>query len=236
MTSPVVSRGRLPIRGFVANHQHVRLHVVHQVILVLQIRFEVIPPLELGGQVDAKNLVGKVDYLLLLLETGLCHRGGGREELDNQVGSVGQDEVRADVHQLLSCVLLCHRGDLQDVLLAQLLPKERGQSHLQVVHQIEVSHGEKTFGISSADVLRYADSVDEVAGCSKNLGKARCYNLLQSASSKHLGRALLHLNHLFLVAHSSAQCCLEVFGPGGKYHIYTYASFLFLPKKALSQH
>ena len=77
MTSPVVSRGRLPIRGFVANHQHVRLHVVHQVILVLQIRFEVIPPLELGGQVDAKNLVGKVDHLLLLLETGLGHSGGG---------------------------------------------------------------------------------------------------------------------------------------------------------------
>ena len=73
MASPVVARCRLPIRAFVANHQHVGLHGVDQIILVLQIRFEVLPPLELGGQqVDPQNLLGKVDWVQLIQPKHKC--------------------------------------------------------------------------------------------------------------------------------------------------------------------
>ena len=117
------------------------------------------------------NLVGKVDQVLLLLKTGFCHRGQGHEKLANQVGFVGEDKVRADVHQPVGRVLLRHHRDLQDVLLAQLLAKERGQGHLEILHQVEVGHGQKTFGIIAAQLLWYADPIDEVNGGGKHLGR-----------------------------------------------------------------
>ena len=76
---------------------------------------------------------------------------------------------------------------------------ERSNSIFEILHEVEISHGQETPGILEAAVIWNPNSVDEVHN-----------------GSKDMWGALIHLEILVVVPNCSVELlqCLEVLGPG----------------------
>ena len=78
---------------------------------------------------------------------------------------------------------------------------ERSSSIFEIIHEVEISHGQKTSGVLLAAVLWYPDPVDEVHNGSKNMRGT-----------------LVHLENLVVIPNCGVEVleCLEVLRPGKK--------------------
>ena len=76
---------------------------------------------------------------------------------------------------------------------------EGPNSIFEVIHEVEISHGQKTLGIILAAILWNPDPVDEVHNCSKDTL-----------------RALVHFEDLVVCPDCGVQGCLEVLRPAEK--------------------
>ena len=89
-----------------------------------------------------------------------------------QVLEVLEDELAAQLLQLLSVVGLCHLGNFQDVVFVCLLASNDGPNSIfEILHQVEIRHCQKTLAILDVDVLWNSNSVDEVHNCCKDRGE-----------------------------------------------------------------
>ena len=111
-----------------------------------------------------------------------------------------EDELAAQLLQLLSAVFLCHLGDFQNIIFVCVLGgNERSNSIFEILHEVEISHGQETPGILEAVVIWNPNSVDEVHN-----------------GRKDMWGALIHLEILVVVPNCSVELlqCFEVLGPG----------------------
>ena len=173
----------VPIIPTGAKHNHVRLNAGHHIPPVLIIPPEVI--LEVHSflersQFDSKNLVNNINIVwpsLGLLEFQQSIFPQQRQNLAQlsqlvlvQDLQVLEDKLAAYLLQLLVAELLCQLRNFQNILFA-CVPggNERSNSILEILHEIEIGHGQKTFGTLEAVVFRYPYSIDEVQNCSQDL-------------------------------------------------------------------